>query len=110
MIMKLRQFVVENYRVSLHYKAGITKVALESVDNHFTVHCYCTQVEDMREAFILYQAYSRFVESHYVYVLLNFAIHEHYGVEIVGCYLDELISEIQTVVQQMKEVQADEKH
>lgn len=64
----------------------------------------------MREAFILYQAYSRFIESHYVYVLLNFAIHEHYGAEIVGCYLNELISEIQTVVQRMKEVQADEKH
>lgn len=108
MIMKLRQFVVENYRVSLHYKAGIAKVALESTDNHFAVHCYCTQVEDMREAFILYQAYSRFIESHYV--LLNFAIYEHYGAEIVGCYLDELTSEIQTVVQQMKEVQADEKH
>lgn len=108
--MKLRQFVVENYRVSLHYKAGIAKVALESVYNHFTVHCYCKQVEDMHEAFILYQAYSRFIESHYVYVLLNFAIREHYAAEIVGCYLDELTSEIQTVVQQMKEVQADEEH
>lgn len=108
--MKLRQFVVENYRISLHYKAGIAKVALQSTDSHFTVHCYRMKVEDMREAFALYKAYNQFVDVHHTYDLLAFAINKNYGASIVGRYLDELVSEIELIKQKVKDMEEEEQY